>query len=112
MLPPGNLADVAFRYARWLRETGQWEAMELFTFVIHPAVGALAGRGKTRVLDLHRSHVRRALAVAVQDGIDQELAYGAWEDFVAYLDAEGVPHHLLLDPQPDGHGPWAEGRGP
>ena len=100
MLPPGNLADVAFRYARWLRETGQWEAMELFTFVIHPAIGALAGRSKTHVLDLHRSHVRRALAVAIQDGIDPELAYGAWEDFIAFLDAEGIPHRPLLDDPP------------
>ena len=97
MHQPGSLCDVAFRYARWLRETGQWEAMELFSFVVHPAVGALAGRGKTRVLDLHRSHVRRALAVALQDGIDPDLAHGAWEDFVAYLDAEGIAHRPLLD---------------
>ena len=97
MHEPGSLCDIAFRYARWLRETGQWEAMELFTFVIHPAVGALAGRGKTRVTDLHRAQVRRALAVAIQDGIDADLALGAWEDFAAFLDAEGIEHRLRLD---------------
>lgn len=90
----GSLCEVAFRYARWLRETGQWEAMDLFTFVIHPAVGRLAGEGKTRVSDITPDVVWRTLVVAAQDRIDPDLAAGAWVDFAAFLDAEGIAHVL------------------
>ncbi len=101
MHEPGSLSEVAFRYARWLRETGQWEAMELFTWVIHPAVGRLAGRGKTRVADLTPVVVKRSLLVAAQDRLDPELAAGAWADFADFLDAEGIAHNLpLLEHQP------------
>ena len=97
MLEPDSLCDVAFRYARWLRETGQWDAMDLFTWVIHPAIGALAGRGKTKVGDIDCALVTRSLRVAVQDRIDPALAAGAWADFIDYLEAEGLPHGPLLD---------------
>lgn len=101
MHKPGSLSEVAFRYARWLRETGQWEAMELFTWVIHPAVGRLAGRGKTRVADLTPVVVKRSLLVAAQDRLDPELAAGAWADFADFLDDEGIAHNLpLLEHQP------------
>ena len=98
MLDPTSLAGVAFRYARWLRETEQWDAMMLFSFVIHPAIGRMAGMGKTRVTDLTPAMVRRALTVARQDNIDPDLAYGAWEDFLQFLDIEGIDHRPdLLD---------------
>ena len=98
MHDPNSLVGVAFRYAAWLRETEQWEAMTLFSFVIHPAIGRLAGMGKTRISDLTPSMVRRTILVARQDGIDAELAFGAWVDFLEFLDVEGVPHHpRLLD---------------
>ncbi len=101
MHEPGSLSEVAFRYARWLRETSQWEAMEFFTWVIHPAVGRLAGRGKTRVADLTPAIVKRSLLVAAQDRLDPELAAGAWADFAAFLDAEGIAHNLPpLEDQP------------
>lgn len=90
----GSLCEVAFRYARWLRETGQWEAMDLFTGVIHPAVGRLAGDGKSEVTDITPDVIRRTLAVAERDRIDPELAAGAWDDFAAFLDAEGIAHEL------------------
>ncbi len=96
MHEPGSLCDVAFRYARWLRETGQWEAMELFTWVIHPAVGRLAGRGKTCVADLTPAVVKRTLLVAARGRIDPDLAVGAWIDFADFLDAEGIPHGPFL----------------
>ena len=92
MLDQTSLAGVAFRYARWLRETEQWDAMELFSFVIHPAIGRLAGLGRTRVTDLTPAMVGRALTIATQDRIEHELAYGAWEDFLAFLAAEGIDH--------------------
>lgn len=89
---------IAFRYARWLRETDQWEAMELFSFVIHPALGRLAGMGKTKIADLTPAIVNRTILVAMQDHLDPDLAIGAWADFLDYLDVEGVPHHpQLLD---------------
>ena len=98
MLDPNSLSGVAFRYARWLRETDQWDAMDLFSFVIHPAVGRMAGLGRTRVTDLTPAMVRRALLLAAQDSIDPILAQGAWEDFVAFLDFEGIDHRPdLLD---------------
>lgn len=98
MHDPNSLMGVAFRYARWLRETEQWEAMELFTFVIHPAIGRLAGMGKTRIADLTPAIVDRTLAVAAQDRIDRTLALGSWSDFLDFLDVEGVPHNPnLLD---------------
>jgi hypothetical protein len=97
MFEPDSLCDVAFRYARWLRETGQWDAMDLFTTLIHPAVGALAGRGKTRIADLDARLVRRTILVALQDRVAPDLAVGAWADFLAFLDAEGVPHQPLDD---------------
>ena len=102
MFKPGSLADIAFRYARWLRETGQWEAMELFTWVIHPVVGRLAGSDKGLVTDLTPDMVRRSLLVAAQDRVDPVLAAGAWSDFADFLDAEGIPHGPLRpDPLPD-----------
>ncbi len=98
MHDPNSLMGVSFRYARWLRETEQWEAMELFTFVIHPAIGRLAGMGKTRIADLTPAIVDRTLAVAAQDRIDRVLALGSWSDFLDFLDVEGVPHNPnLLD---------------
>ena len=98
MHDPNSLVGVAFRYAAWLRETEQWEAMTLFSFVIHPAIGQLAGMGKTRISDLTPAMVRRTLMVAVQDKVDVDLATGAWADFLDFLDLEGVPHHpRLLD---------------
>lgn len=97
MLRPGSLCDVAFRYARWLRETGQWEAMDLFTWVIHPVIGTLAGREQTSLIELDRDLVQRSLRVATQDRIDPDLALGAWADFVAFLDAEGIEHGPFLD---------------
>ncbi len=98
MLDPDSLVGVAFRYARWLRETEQWDAMDLFSFVIHPALGRMAGMGRTRVTDLTPAMVRRALLVAAQDHIDPTLAQGAWEDFLAYLASEGIDHRPdLLD---------------
>lgn len=98
MLDPNSLAGVAFRYARWLRETEQWDAMMLFSFVIHPAIGRMAGVGKTRVTDLTPAMVRRALLLAAQDRIDPDLAHGAWEDFLQFLDIEGIDHRPdLLD---------------
>lgn len=97
MLTPGSLCDVAFRYARWLRETGQWEAMELFTWVIHPVIGTLAGREQTSLADLDRDLVQRSLRVAARDRIDSDLALGAWVDFMAFLDAEGIEHGPFLD---------------
>lgn len=93
----GSLCDVAFRYARWLRETDQWDAMLLFSIVIHPAVGTLAGQGKTRVTDLNQRLVHRTLRVAAQDRVPPDLAIGAWLDFIAYLDAEEIAHGPLLD---------------
>ncbi|HEX5506138.1 MAG TPA: hypothetical protein VFW96_26200 [Thermomicrobiales bacterium] len=95
MFETDSLCDVAFRYARWLRETGQWDAMTLFTFVIHPAVGKLASLGQTRIADIDARLVRRTILVAIQDRIDPELAIGAWADFLAFLDAEGVAHQPL-----------------
>ena len=100
MYDRGSLGEVAFRYARWLRDTGQWQAMDLFSWVIHPAVGRLAGLGKTRVTDLTPAIVKRALLVAAQDRIDPELAAGAWADFSDFLDAEGIPHGPLLPDHP------------
>jgi hypothetical protein len=98
MLDPNSLGGVAFRYARWLRETDQWDAMDLFSFVIHPAVGRMAGMGRTRPTDLTPSMVRRALLMAAQDEIDPTLAIGAWEDFLAFLDVEGIDYRPdLLD---------------
>jgi hypothetical protein len=98
MLDPNSLGGVAFRYARWLRETDQWDAMYLFSFVIHPAIGRMAGMGRTRVTDLTPAMVRRALLIASQDQIDPILALGAWEDFLAYLDFEGIAYRPdLLD---------------
>lgn len=97
MHTPGSFCDVAFRYAVWLRETRQWDAMDLFTWVIHPAVGMLAGRNKTHITDLDATIVRRAIRVAIQDGIEPELAAGAWLDFIAFLDAEGIAHGPLLE---------------
>lgn len=98
MLDPNSLSGVAFRYARWLRETDQWDAMDLFSYVIHPAVGRMAGMGRTKVVDLTPAMVRRALLIAAQDRIDPILAQGAWEDFVAYLEFEGIEHRSdLLD---------------
>ena len=98
MHDPNSLMGVAFRYARWLRETEQWDAMEFFTFVIHPALGRLAGMGKTRIADLTPAIVDRTLAVAAQDRIDRVLALGSWSDFLDFLDVEGVPHNPnLLD---------------
>lgn len=96
MLDQNSLAGVAFRYARWLRETEQWDAMELFSFVIHPAIGLVAGLGRTRVTDLTPAMVRRALIIAGQDRIDRELAYGAWEDFLAFLASEGIDYRADL----------------
>lgn len=95
MQDPESLCGVAFRYARWLRETGQWDAMDLFTFVIHPAVGWLAGADRTRVADITPAIIRRTLLIAVREGLDHDLAAGAWADFVAYLDVEGVPRAPL-----------------
>lgn len=97
MLNSDSMMAIAFRYARWLRETDQWEAMALFSAVIHPALGRLAGMGKTRLADLTPAIVQRTVLVALQDRTDAELAVGAWMDFLAYLDEEGVPHpdHLL-----------------
>lgn len=97
MLNPDSIMAIAFRYARWLRETEQWEAMELFSAVIHPALGRLAGMGKTRLADLTPAIVRRTILVASQDHTDADLAIGAWVDFLAYLDEEGIAHpaHLL-----------------
>lgn len=86
----GSLCEVAFRYARWLRETGQWEAMDLFAAVIHPAVGRLAGDGRTRVTDITPEVVRRTLLMAEWDRIDPGLAAGAWADFAAFLKVEGL----------------------
>lgn len=100
MYERGSLGEIAFRYARWLRDTGQWEAMDLFTWVIHPAVGRLAGRGKTRVSDLTPAVVERTLLVAAQERIAPELAAGAWADFGDFLDAEGIPHASLLPTHP------------
>lgn len=98
MHDPQSLMGIAFRYARWLRETEQWEAMHLFTFVIHPALGRLAGMGKTSVGDITPAIVERTMLVAAQDRIAPELALGAWSDFLDFLDVEGVPHHpRLLD---------------
>jgi hypothetical protein len=98
MLDPNSLSGVAFRYARWLRETDQWDAMDLFSFVIHPAVGRMAGLGRTRAIDLTPAMVRRALLIATQDRIDHTLALGAWEDFLAFLDFEGIDRRPdLLD---------------
>lgn len=98
MLDQDSLAGVAFRYARWLRETEQWDAMDLFSFVIHPAIGRLAGMGRTQVADLTPAIVRRALLIAAQDRIEPSHALGAWEDFLAYLAAEGIHHRPdLLD---------------
>ena len=98
MLDPTSLASVAFSYARWLRETEQWDAMMLFSFVIHPVIGRMAGSGRTKVADLTPAMVRRALLIASQDHIDNELAYGAWVDFLNFLDQEGIAHRDdLLD---------------
>ena len=101
MLKPDSLMSIAFRYARWLRETDQWAAMDLFSAIIHPALGRLAGMGKTRVTDLTPAIVRRTLLVARQDRIDDENARGAWIDFFDYLDAEGMAYPAaLLDQVP------------
>lgn len=98
MLNPDSLMSIAFRYARWLRETEQWEAMDLFSAVIHPALGRLAGMGKSRIDDLTPAIIRRTVLVARQDRIDEENALGAWLDFFDYLDAEGVAYPpILLD---------------
>jgi hypothetical protein len=96
MLNPDSLLSIAFRYARWLRETDQWEAMDLFSAIIHPALGRLAGMGKTRITDLTPAIIRRTLLIARQDGIDDENALGAWSDFFDYLDAEGVVYPATL----------------
>ncbi len=96
MLNPDSLMSIAFRYARWLRETEQWEAMALFSAVIHPALGRLAGMGKSRITDLTPAIVRRTVLVAHQDRIDDENARGAWIDFFDYLDAEGVAYPVTL----------------
>jgi hypothetical protein len=54
--------------------------------------------GRTRVIDLTPAMVRRALLIAVQDQIDPMLALGAWEDFLAFLDIEGIDYRPdLLD---------------
>lgn len=90
----GSLSEVAFRYARWLRETEQWEAMDLFAAVIHPAVGRLAGDGLTRPTDITPEVKQRTLLMAAWDRIDPELVDGAWEDFADFLDVEGIPHVL------------------
>lgn len=98
-----SLFDIAFRYARWLRETDQWEAMDLFSAVIHPAVGRLAGEGRIRVTDLTPAVLTRTILVATQRGVDYELAAGAWSDFFAFLDVEGIPRNPLppdLFPRP------------
>jgi hypothetical protein len=96
MLNPDSLMSIAFRYARWLRETEQWEAMDLFSAVIHPALGRLAGMGKIKVTDLTPAIVRRTVLIARQDRIDDENALGAWIDFCDYLDAEGVVYPTAL----------------
>ncbi len=96
MLNPDSLMSIAFRYARWLRETEQWEAMELFPVVIHPAIGRLAGMGKIKVTDLTPAIIRRTVLIARQDGIDDENALGAWIDFFDYLDAEGITYPVTL----------------
>jgi hypothetical protein len=95
MHDPGSLNGIAFRYARWLRDTGQWDAMDLFTGVIHPAVGWLAGRGQASIMDISPSIIRRTVLVARRDGVDPELAIGVWSDFLEYLDIEGIPHRPL-----------------
>ena len=98
MLNPDSLMSIAFRYARWLRETEQWEAMDLFSAIIHPALGRLAGMGKTKITDLTPAIIRRTVLIARQDGIDDENAFGAWIDFFDYLDGEGVTYpNALLD---------------
>lgn len=98
MHDPNSLMGVSFRYARWLRETEQWEAMELFSAVIHPAIGRLAGMGKTRVADLTPAIIRRTVLIVRQDRDDDENALGAWLDFFDYLDVEGVAYPpALLD---------------
>lgn len=96
MLNPDSLMSIAFRYARWLRETEQWEAMDLFSAVIHPALGRLAGMGKSKLADLTPAIIRRTVLIARQDRIDEENALGAWIDFFDYLDAEGVAYPTRL----------------
>ena len=96
MLNPDSLMSIAFRYARWLRETDQWEAMDLFSAVIHPALGQLAGMGKIKVADLTPAIIRRTVLIARRDRIDDENALGAWIDFFDYLDAEWVAYPTTL----------------
>lgn len=97
MLEPGSLCEVAFRYARWLRETDQWESMDLFTAIIHPVVGALAGRPSTQLRDIDAKLVRRSIAVATWERIDAERARQAWIDFACYLETDGKDHRVLRD---------------
>lgn len=91
----GSLVEVAFRYAGWLHETEQWEVLDLFAWVIHPAIGQLAGEGKTRVADLTPAVIGRALLTAAWRGVAPELATGAWSDFFDFLDVEGIAHGPL-----------------
>lgn len=98
MLNPDSLLGISFRYARWLRDTDQWEAMELFSFVIHPALGRLAGMNKTKMIDLTPAIVQRTILVAQQDRIAPQLAVGAWNDFLGFLDTEGIDHRPDLLP--------------
>lgn len=95
MLEPGSLCDVAFRYARWLRETDQWDSMSLFTAVIHPVVGTLAARPSTDLGDIDAYLVRRSFAVAAWDRIEPERVRQTWMEFARYLEAEGRDHQAL-----------------
>lgn len=95
MLQPGSLCEVAFRYARWLRETNQWDSMDLFSSIIHPVVGTLAGRPSTELGDIDAELVRRSFAVASWDRIEPGRARQAWIDFARYLEADGHDHQAL-----------------
>lgn len=83
---PFSLLGVAFRYERWLRETDQWYAMELFARVIYPAIGRLAGRGKPQFSDLTPEVINRSIRLAIQDHIDPASARWAWIDFFDWND--------------------------
>lgn len=90
MFDGNSLCGAAFRYARWLRETGRWDEMARFSAVIHPAVGRLAGRSRTKVTDLTPLIIAWSYHEATRHGLAENEVAAAWGSFRQYLDDLGL----------------------
>lgn len=90
MFDDDSPCGAAFKYARWLRETGQWDAMHTFSAVIHPVVGQLAGRSRTRLSDLTTAIIARSIRDAARHGITPDMAMASWGGFKDFLAAAGL----------------------